>query len=113
MLGADGKKNSLIRILGTNFGAYTFSQAQNVRVGLTTCAATVWTSDSTLSCSLAAGVAAFLSVEVTAGLQYNGSDYLAPRRASLAARFSYNSAVISHVRRANGAPTGGKLRIYC
>jgi hypothetical protein len=55
-LHTQGGGERMITMTGTNFGAYSFSVAQNVRVGLTSCASTAWTSDSTIACALAAGV---------------------------------------------------------
>jgi len=46
----------MVTVTGTNFGAYSFSAAQSVRVGLTSCVSTAWTSDSAVACALAAGV---------------------------------------------------------
>ena len=91
-----------ITVLGSNFGAYSLSAAQSIRVGLSTCEVTVWTSDSVIACGLPPGVASFLSIEVTAGLQYNSSQYLGPRRASAADFFSYDAGLLSRLAAANG-----------
>lgn len=106
----DGE-GAVITVTGTNFGGYSFSEAQSVRVGLSTCASTTWTSDSALACGLATGVSAFLPVQVTAGIDFNNTVFLRPRRSSLGSPFSYDVAKVSLLATSNGPPAAQPLMI--
>jgi hypothetical protein len=102
---------AVITVTGTNFGGYSFSEAQSVRVGLSSCASTIWTSDSTLACGLAQGVSAFLPLQVTAGVDFNSTVFLRPRRGSLGSCFSYDVGKVSLMAAYNGPPAAQPLMI--
>ena len=107
--GPAGGGEAMVTISGVNFGSYSFSTAQSIQVGLSSCVATDWTSDSALACRLASGVAGFLPIVTSIGSQYNGSYFLGPRLASRKIAFSYDVALLAKNISYNGAPTALNL----
>jgi hypothetical protein len=87
--------NDTLAISGSNYG--TYDSTPKVRVGGSACAASRWTSDSSVECKLAAGTGSQYDVRVTVGQQ----------EGSKPNSFAFNTPLVSSISTTRGQSSDG------